>query len=279
MDGGRTAAGLRDMAADRLQRLPDAAKRSIIERAQTALQPCASGNCIADASGLHAPEAEQTLRSLRKRQCRGAAVKLHAGCKCVTARGGGAEMCAAPLGGERHLGRARHHGAGQTGDHPGRKTWPEVQGKYGFDAQTLQDPCFAKPSGAAGRFLGGLKQQQNVVRKRLLRADPAAKLQRHRHVPVVSAGVHFSAVLRGKRQPRPLRDGQRVHFRAKCQRIRRSEVKISAHSAVKWEKHLAVERAEDILYIVHGLGQLVAQLGDAVQGASVHCHGGERLHI
>ena len=188
-------------------------------------------------------------------------------------------MCAAPLGGERHLGRARHHGAGQTGDHPGRKTRPEVQGKYGFDAQTLQDPCFAKPSGAAGRFLGGLKQQQNVVRKHLLRADPAAKLQHHRHVPVVSAGVHFSAVLRGKRQPRPLRDGQRVHFRAKCQRIRRAEVKISAHSAVKWEKHLAVERAEDILYIVHGLGQLVAQLGDAVQGASVHCHGGERLHI
>lgn len=108
-------------------------------------------------------------------------------------------------------------------------------------------PCFAKPSGAASRFLGGLKQQQNVVRKRLLRADPAAKLQHHRHVPVVPAGVHFSAVLRGKRQPRPLRDGQRVHFRAKCQRIRRSEVKISAHSAVKWEKHLAVERAEDIL--------------------------------
>ena len=30
-------------------------------------------------------------------------------------------------------------------------------------------------------FLGGLKQQQNVVRKRLLRADPAAKLQHHRH--------------------------------------------------------------------------------------------------
>ena len=101
-------------------------------------------------------------------------------------------MCAAPLGGERHLGRARHHGAGQTGDHPGRKTRPEVQGKYGFDAQTLQDPCFAKPSGAAGRFLGGLKQQQNVVRKRLLRAESAAKLQHHRHVPVVSAGVHFS---------------------------------------------------------------------------------------
>ena len=279
MDGGRTAAGLRDMAADRLQRLPDAAKRSIIERAQTALQPCASGNCIADASGLHAPEAEQTLRSLRKRQCRGPAVKLHAGCKCVTAGGGGAEMCAAPLGGERHLGRARHHGAGQTGDHPGRKTRPEVQGKYGFDAQTLQDPCFAKPSGAAGRFLGGLKQQQNVVRKRLLRADPAAKLQHHRHVPVVSAGVHFSAVLRGKRQTCLLRNGQRIHFCAKCQRIRRSEVKISAHSAVKREKHLAAERAEDILYIVHGLGQLVAQLGDAVQGASVHCHGGERLHI
>lgn len=126
MDGGRTAASLRDMAADRLQRLLDAAKRSIIERTQTALQPCASGNCIADASGLHAPEAEQTLRSLRKRQCRGAAVKLHAGCKCVTTGGGGAEMCAAPLGGERHLGRARHHGAGQTGDHPGRKTRPEV---------------------------------------------------------------------------------------------------------------------------------------------------------
>ena len=247
MDGGRTAAGLRDMAADRLQRLPDAAKRSIIERAQTALQSCASGNCIADASGLHAPEAEQTLRSLRKRQCRGAAVKLHAGCKCVTAGGGGAEMCAAPLGGERHLGRARHHGAGQTGDHPGRKTRPEVQGKYGFDAQKLQNPCFAKPSGAAGRFLGGLKQQQNVVRKRLLRADPAAKLQHHRHVPIVSAGVHFSAVLRGKWQTCLLRDGQRVHFRAKCQRIRRSEVKIGAHGAVKWEKHLAVERAEDIL--------------------------------
>ena len=247
MDGGRTAAGLRDMAADRLQRLPDAAKRSIIERAQTALQPCASGNCIADASGLHAPEAEQTLRSLRKRQCRGAAVKLHAGCERVTAGGGGAEMCAAPLGGERHLGRARHHGAGQTGDHPGRKTRPEVQGKYGFDAQTLQDPCFAKPSGAAGRFLGGLKQQQNVVRKRLLRADPAAKLQHHRHVPIVSAGVHFSAVLRGKRQTCLLRNGQRVHFRAKCQRIRRSEVKISAHSAVKREKHLTAERAEDIM--------------------------------
>ena len=247
MDGGRTAASLRDMAANRLQRLPDAAKRSIIERAQTALQPRASGNCIADASGLHAPEAEQTLRSLRKRQCRGAAVKLHAGCKCVTARGGGAEMCAAPLGGERHLGRARHHGAGQTGDHPGRKTRPEVQGKYGFDAQTLQDPCFAKPSGSAGRFLGGLKQQQNVVRKRLLRAESAAKLQHHRHVPIVSAGVHFSAVLRGKWQTCLLRDGQRVHFRAKCQRIRRSEVKIGAHGAVKWEKHLAVERAEDIL--------------------------------
>ena len=97
--------------------------------------------------------------------------------------------------------------------------------------------------------------------------------------PSSSAGVHFSAVLRGKRQPRPLRDGQRVHFRAKCQRIWRAEVKIGAYGAVKWEKHLAVERAEDILYIVHGLGQLVAQLGDAVQGASVHCHGGERLHI
>ena len=279
MDGGRTAAGLRDMAADRLQRLPDAAKRSIIERAQTALQPCASGNCIADASGLHAPEAEQTLRSLRKRQCRGPAVKLHARCKRVTAGGGGAEMCAAPLGGERHLGRARHHCAGQTGERPGRKTRPEVQGKYGFDAQTLQNPCFAKPSGAAGRFLGGLKQQQNVVRKRLLRADPAAKLQHHRHVPVVSAGMHFSAVLRRKRQTCLLRYGQRIHFRAKCQRIRCAEVKIGAHSAVKWEKHLAVERAEDILYIVYGLGQLVAQLGDAVQGASVHCHGGERLHI
>ena len=241
MHGSLAAAGLRGMAADRLQSLPDAAKRSIIERAQTALQPCASGNCIADASGLHAPEAEQTLRSLQKRQCRGAAVKLHAGCERVTAGGGGAEMCAAPLGGERHLGRARHHGAGQTGDRPGRKTRPEVQGKYGFDAQTLQNPCFAKPSGAAGRFLGGLKQQQNVVRKRLLRAESAAKLQHHRHVPIVSA------VLGGKRQPRPLRDGQRVHFRAKCQRIRRSEVKISAHGAVKWEKHLAVERAEDIL--------------------------------
>ena len=279
MDGGLAAAGLRGMAADRLQRLPDAAKRSIIECAQTALQPCASGNCVADASGLHASKAEQELRPLRERQRRRLVVKCHAGGKRVAAGAGGAEMCAAALGGERHLGRARHHGAGQTGDRPGRKTRPEVQGKYGFDAQTLQDPCFAKPSGSAGRFLGGLKQQQNVVRKRLLRADPAAKLQHHRHVPVVSAGVHFFVVLRGKRQPRPLRDGQRVHFRAKCQRIRRSEVKISAHSAVKWEKHLAVERAEDILYIVHGLGQLVAQLGDAVQGASVHCHGGERLHI
>ena len=279
MDGGRTAAGLRDMAADRLQRLPDAAKRSIIERAQTALQPRASGNCIADASGLHAPEAEQTLRSLRKRQCRGAAVKLHAGCKCVTAGGGGAEMCAAPLGGERHLGRARHHGAGQTGDHPGRKTRPEVQGKYGFDAQTLQDPCFAKPSGSAGRFLGGLKQQQNVVRKRLLRADPAAKLQHHRHVPVVPAGVHFSAVLRGKWQTCLLRNGQRIHFRAKCQCIRRAEVKIGAHGAVKREKHLTTEAAERILQIALGPGQVVAQLGDAVQGASVRCHGGERLHI
>ena len=114
---------------------------------------------------------------------------------------------------------------------------------------------------------------------------PAQLAQQHRRadadggVAVVPAGVHFSAVLRGKRQTCLFRDGQRIHFRAKCQRIRRSEVKISAHSAVKWEKHLAVECAEDILYIVHGLGQFVAQLGDAVQGASVRCHGGERLHI
>ena len=247
MDGGRTAAGLRDMAADRLQRLPDAAKRSIIERAQTALQPCASGNCIADASGLHAPEAEQTLRSLRKRQCRGAAVKRHAGCERVTAGGGGAEMCAAPLGGERHLGRARHHGAGQTGDHPGRKTRPEVQGKYGFDAQTLQNPCFTDPSGSAGRFLGGLKHQQDVVRQIFLSAQPAGKLQSHRHVPVVTAGMHAPAVLRRKRQTCLLRNGQRVHFSAKRQRIRRAEVKIGAYGAVKREKHLAAERAEDVL--------------------------------
>ena len=85
------------------------------------------------------------------------------------------------------------------------------------------------------------------MRKRLLRADPAAKLQHHRHVPVVSAGVHFSAVLRGKRQTCLLRNGQRVHFRAKRQRIRRAEVKIGAYGAVKREKHLAAERAEDVL--------------------------------
>ena len=37
------------------------------------------------------------------------------------------------------------------------------------------------------------------MRKRLLRADPAAKLQHHRHVPVVSAGVHFSGHAAGVR--------------------------------------------------------------------------------
>ena len=247
MHGSLAAAGLRGMAADRLQRLPDAAKRSIIECAQTALQPCASGNCIADASGLHASKAEQELRPLRERQRRRLVVKCHAGGKRVAAGAGGAEMCAAARGGERHLGRARHHGAGQTGERTGRKPRPEMQGENGLDAQPLKNPCFTDPSGSAGRFLGGLKHQQDVVRQIFLSAQPAAKLQSHRHVPVVTAGMHAPAVLRRKRQTCLLRNGQRVHFCAKRQRIRRAEVKIGAYGAVKREKHLAAERAEDVL--------------------------------
>ena len=54
---------------------------------------------------------------------------------------------------------------GKPASVPAESPGQRCRAKYGLDAQPLKNPCFTEPSGSAGRFLGGLKHQQDVVRQ------------------------------------------------------------------------------------------------------------------
>ena len=80
----------------------------------------------------------------------------------------------------------------------------------------FQDAGFAEQPGAAGVFLPGLKDEQHIVRQSLIgRSQAEGQPQQHRHMAVMSAGVHVSLMPAAVRRIAALGDRQGIHVAAK----------------------------------------------------------------
>ena len=139
-----------------------------------------------------------------------------------------------------------------------------------LDRKLPKDAGPADIQGAAGGFLRRLEYQQDVVGEILeIFVDPLGEGQKHCHMPVMPAGVHFSRMDGTEGKAGFFLDGQGVHIAAEggggrlaC--VKKGEDRVSARL-----DDPAAQAGQLRKNIGPGFGQLVAQLRDTVQRTAV----------
>ena len=146
------------------------------------------------------------------------------------------------LGGFRNMGRLtvkiQGHFAGtghqflSAAEHPALfQARPQVQAEHRLYPVGFQDTGIADALGAAGAFLAGLEDQQNIMVQLLFPVQPPGQFQQDGHMAVMAAGVHDAGVGGGVSCSAFFLDGQSIHIRPEGDRLFRAEVKPGAQGA------------------------------------------------
>ena len=166
-------------------------------------------------------------------------------------------------------------GAGHQGTRPGEdhaffQCGPEVQPENPGDMVRFQHAAFAEGFRAAYGLFRGLKEKEDVPGQFVsVPGGVPGKAQQHGGMPVVTAGVHFPRMLRRVRQPRVLRNRQRVQIGPERGGFRLSRVQKGAHASGDGGERPQAKALQPGPDIGAGLRQLVHQLRDAVQSPAV----------
>ena len=135
----------------------------------------------------------------------------------------------------------------------------------------LEYAALAHCLGAAGRLLGRLEHKEHVALDgtRLLTnrsVDKSRRRERHGHVSIVSARVHFAGMSRGKGNARCLRDGQGIHIGANRRGMRSAHAGIEEGTDAARTRmgHLTSERRQHALDIGDSLRKIEVELRDPV---------------
>jgi hypothetical protein len=150
---------------------------------------------------------------------------------------------------------------------PGRGTRPVVQAVQAVDREPLEQRVVEHRLRAAAGLLGRLEDHPDRAVEGAVLRESSGGAQRHRHVPVVAAGVHRPGMCGRVPDAAVLGDRQGVQFAAQPDRRSRSPARQRADDAGAADprRHLEAERPElggDV-----GAGQVLTErrLRDAVQ--------------
>ena len=101
---------------------------------------------------------------------------------------------------------------------PGRRAWGVVDAEEPVDGEPLEQAVFDHRLGPSARLLGGLEDGTDGAVEAVFVSQERGGPQEHRHVAVVSAGMHRTCVARHVLDAAVLGDGQSVELRAQPHR-------------------------------------------------------------
>ena len=278
----RAALGRRRVVGERGHGLAGAVEHLVREDAQAALGAGLARDGVSHRARLEAPEAQQAglaglLREPPAHRL-GRRDEARRGRQGVAPLPPPRDVARASVELRRDLARAGEKCPRPRGQRAGRQLGPQVEPKDALGPHALEEPACADARRAAGGLLGWLEHHEHVARQ-VARADaahapagdvahPRRRRERHGHVPVVPAGVHATGARARVGRARPLGDGKRVHVRPDRHARVAPEVEPRAERPRAGLEDLAGEVLEHAAQVGERLGELVVELGDAVEVAT-----------